>query len=78
MRLSEGVFSTSLPGFQRIKVPEILQLHFASPASYPINYSDQLPAGRIAKRHYDGQVRYIAEQYHAFFYNVCQERRVGR
>ena len=78
MRLSEGNFSTNLPGFRQIKVPEILQLHFAIPASYPINYSDQLRAERIARKHYDDQVRYIVEQYRAFFYNVCQERRVGR
>ena len=72
MRLSEGVFSTILPGFQRVKVPEILQLHFASPASYPINYFDQLPAGRIAKKHYNSPGRYIAKQYRAVFYDICQ------
>ena len=66
-----GIFSTKLlPGFQRIKVPETLPLYSAGPAWYPINYSDQLPAGRIARKHYDGWVHYIVERYRAIFYDT--------
>ena len=70
MRLSMS-FQYKFPGFQRIKAPETLQPHFVNPASSPINYSDQLPAGGIARKRYDGRVRYIVERYRAVFYDVC-------
>jgi hypothetical protein len=72
--LSDGFSVQNRQDSNEFKVPEILQLQFASPASYPINYSDQLPAGRIARKHYDGRVGYIVERYRAVFYDVCQER----
>ena len=46
-------------------------------AWYPINHSDQLLAGRIARKHYDGRVRYTVEIL-CSFYDVCQERRVKK
>ena len=77
MYLSEG-FSIKSARFPMNEVPGILQPRFASPASYPINYSDPLPAGGIARKHCDGRVRYNVERYRAVFYDVVKRGKVKR